>query len=351
MEVLDIGGLDGTRFSAAHELRMAIDRRLDPAQRPTTREELRLEATVDRTDNARHDRVVAFDDPDPVDDPDTVVAPDDRAVALGHLELGHDTANPGFCSAEIDVADGRIDAGHAVLAELLDRAEADGRTSLLGWGPHNAEQTAFWTGLGATERYTERVSDLDLAAVDEGLMQRWIDARTERAGDIRMVHWNGACPPEHLNAFVVARNAINDAPLGDIEIHDEVFTAESTSREFEAFEAVGWEIQALLALDPSGEAAALTTVCINGHRPEASWQGDTAVLDHQRRRGIGRWIKAEMWRRLRANRPDITHLRTGNAESNDAMLAINVAMGYEPVHVMAGWQAEIRTIRASLAET
>ncbi len=335
MEVLDIGGLDGTRFSAAHELRVEIDRRLDPEQRPTTPEELRLEATVDRSNNSRHDRVAAFDD---------------DAVALGHLELSRDTANPGFCGAEIDVAGERTDAGHAVLAELLDRAEADGRTSLLGWGPHNAEQAAFWTGLGATERYTECVSDLDLAAVDDGLMQRWIDARTERANDVRLVHWTGPCPPEHLDAFVVARNAMNDAPLGDIEIHDEVFTADSTRREFEAFEAVGWEIRAMLALDPSGEAAALTTVCINGHRPEASWQGDTAVLEHQRRRGIGRWIKAEMWRLLRDDRPDITHLRTGNAESNDAMLAINVAMGYEPVHVMAGWQAGIETIRAGLAK-
>ena len=142
---------------------------------------------------------------------------------------------------------------------------------------------------------------------------------------------------------------MNDAPLGAIDIDDEVFTAESTRREFEAFEAVGWELRALLAVDPAGAAAALTTVCINGHRPEASWQGDTAVLRHHRRRGIGRWIKAEMWQRLRGDRPDITHLRTGNAENNAAMLAINVAMGYEPVHVMAGWQAGIATLRAGLA--
>ena len=56
-----------------------------------------------------------------------------------------------------------------------------------------------------------------------------------------------------------------------------------------------------------------------------------------------------MWRRLRENHPELTRLRTGNADSNDGMLAINVAMGYRPAHESAGWQADVATLRAGLA--
>jgi hypothetical protein len=56
-----------------------------------------------------------------------------------------------------------------------------------------------------------------------------------------------------------------------------------------------------------------------------------------------------MYFHLRESIPEVTRLRTGNAESNDPMLAINVAMGYRPAHASAGWQADISTLRAGLA--
>jgi mycothiol synthase len=105
----------------------------------------------------------------------------------------------------------------------------------------------------------------------------------------------------------------------------------------------------LFAVDPDGGPVGHTTVHVNPRRPEASWQWDTVVLDRHRRRGIGRWLKAEMWRWLREAEPEVTRLRTGNAESNDAMLAINVAMGFREAAVYGAWQAPISTYRAVLS--
>ena len=110
----------------------------------------------------------------------------------------------------------------------------------------------------------------------------------------------------------------------------------------------GQDFRVVLAVTASGEPAGCTVVMVNQHRPEYSWQWNTVVLPAFRRRGIGRWIKAEMWRQLREAEPRVKILRTGNAESNSGMLAINNAMGFRPSHLMGGWQADIDVIEAGL---
>lgn len=114
----------------------------------------------------------------------------------------------------------------------------------------------------------------------------------------------------------------------------------------------GWprlRVMTMLAVDLDGRAAAHTRVHVNPTRPTASYQWDTAVADRHRGRGIGKWIKAAMWRWLREAEPAATRLTTGNAPSNDAMLAINVAMGYEPLVEYGAWQAPTDEMRATLS--
>ena len=96
----------------------------------------------------------------------------------------------------------------------------------------------------------------------------------------------------------------------------------------------------ILALGP--DPAGATEVFVNRHRPECSWQWSTVVLAPHRGRGIAKRLKAEMWQWLRNDEPQVTGLRTGNAHSNAAMLAINDEMGFRPVHPMGTWQAPRR---------
>ena len=56
----------------------------------------------------------------------------------------------------------------------------------------------------------------------------------------------------------------------------------------------------------------------------------TVVLASHRGQGIAKRLKAEMWRWLRDDEPQVTGLRTGNAHSNAAMLAINDEMASAP---------------------
>ncbi|MDE0162782.1 MAG: hypothetical protein OXL98_13715 [Acidimicrobiaceae bacterium] len=331
MRIVDARQLDPDGFAAALELQQRIDRERDPGLPVTPAAELRATFDDDATDHCRHQRVVAFTD-------------SNTAAAIGHVELNTDAANAAVAGVEITPSDDRTAA--AVLAELLRLARADGRTSIIAWGDHTPAADAFWTGLGAELRYTEQESRLDLAAVDPELMAQWIAAGP---ADLELVHWARHCPEDRIDALVATANAMNDAPTDDLEIADTVVDAAMARAEIEARAARGLEYHGVLAVTADGEAAGATDVFVNRHRPAASWQWSTVVMPAHRGRGIGRWMKAAMWQRLRRTEPEVTALQTGNAASNAHMLAINSEMGFVPTHLTGCWQADLEVLRTSLA--
>ena len=329
MQLLDARELEQTQFEAVLELQQRLDRARDLGLPFTPADELRATFDDNASDNARHERIVAFDD--------------GQAVAIGHVELTRDLANATLAMVEITPT--HIDASMSLLSELLKLARADGRTSVIAFGDSTPEADAFWTGLGAELRFTEQESDLDMASVDAELMRRWIDAAPD---DINLVHWTGRCPDEHIDALVVTANAMNDAPTDDLEIEDVSFDTATLRTDFDARDACGIDYLGILAIGADGSAAGATEVFVNRFRPAFAWQWNTVVLTAHRGRGIGRWMKAAMWQRLRADAPEVATLRTGNAESNAAMLAINTEMGFRPSHLMGCWQADLATLESGI---
>ena len=330
MRIVDARTRSSQDLAAALALQQELDLERDPGLPVTPSAELRARFEDDATDYARHRRLVAFDG--------------SAAAAIGHLELPADPNNLGLAQLEITPADDEVTAG--VLAELLSLARAGGRTSVVAWGDYTPERHDFWTGLGAELRYTEQESSLDMASVDPQLMARWIEAGP---ADLELVHWARRCPEEWIDAVVATANAMKDAPTDDLEMADTVVDAAMVRAEIEARAALGLEYQGVLAVTPDGEAAGTTEVFINRHRPEASWQWSTVVLPAHRGRRIGRWLKATMWRRLRATEPGVTGLHTGNAASNAHMLAINTEMGFKPTHLMGCWQADLEVLQAAIS--
>ncbi len=330
MRIVDARELGGADFAAALALQQQVDRDRDPDLPVTPAAELRAVFDDDATDHCRHQRVVALAGAE--------------AAAIGHVELNTDAANANLAGVEITPAPDEVSA--TVLAELLGRARADGRSSIIAWGDHTPAADAFWTGLGAELRYTEQESRLDMASVDAGLMAEWIEAKPD---DLELVHWARRCPAEQLDALVATANAMNDAPTDDLELADTIVDRAMVLAEIEARAARGLEYRGVLAVTADGEAAGSTEVFVNRHRPAVSWQWSTVVLPAHRGRRIGRWLKAAMWQRLRSTDPEVTGLQTGNAASNAHMLAINTEMGFLPTHLMGCWQAPAESLDAALS--
>jgi RimJ/RimL family protein N-acetyltransferase len=93
--------------------------------------------------------------------------------------------------------------------------------------------------------------------------------------------------------------------------------------------------------DPSAGCVGGTEVDFEPWEPSTALQQNTGIDPAHRGRGLAKWAKATVLERLRAERPDVRRVRTGNAFSNAPMLAINDALGFRVISAQTEWQASV----------
>ena len=170
-----------------------------------------------------------------------------------------------------------------------------------------------------------------IATIDRAELERWVADGPVRAPGYQIVDWDGATPDEHVVAFADLYHVMNDAPLDDLETNDSTFTPEQL-REWEAFVfARESQVWTLVAQASDGTLAGFHNVNWKPYRPATLNVEDTGVRPEHRGHALGKWLKAAMTLRILDERPSVVDIRTGNADSNDAMLGINRAMGYAPL--------------------
>ncbi len=185
--------------------------------------------------------------------------------------------------------------------------------------------------LGLKPAYNERVSQLRTAEVDRDMLSGWIERASERAAEYELMWLGSPIPDEHMARFLAITEVMNTAPMEDFD-EDEFHWTEDELRDKAALEkAIGREILTLVAVHrPTGDFAGYTMLAYQSLHPEMAHQWDTGVDPSHQNRGLGRWLKAAMMERVLDDFPDVAVVETENAESNDPMLKINVAMGFRP---------------------
>lgn len=227
----------------------------------------------------------------------------------------------------------------AVVTTLLDR----GRRLLLGYSCAGGAGDGFAAAMDVEQTQLARVSRLDLDRV------RWDEVTAAAAGPpgYRLVAYTGPCPDELIDSYARAKNAMNDAPTDGADVAEHVYTADRL-RIDEAASAKFGELRVVLAVaGDTGAVAGFTEVLLPTGETSGS-QGDTAVVPEHRGRGLGLWVKADMLVRLRAERPDVTTLLTGNSSTNAHMLRINDRLGYRPWTELHSWQADAAALGGRL---
>jgi GNAT superfamily N-acetyltransferase len=89
--------------------------------------------------------------------------------------------------------------------------------------------------------------------------------------------------------------------------------------------------------DGTGELVGISEIYLPAERPWIVFQGDTGVDPAHRGHGLGAWMKAVNHLRLRDEHPEVEIVQTWNASSNEPMLRINRALGFEPVQRFQAW--------------
>ena len=321
----------GPLFQGAYAVHQAVEREIDPDGDPDT--EAMFRKTLSGSNTFEQRVFVRLDGHD-------VVAL--LNVSLHHLEANNDKAE---ILLEIHPDHRRQGHGRALVAAARALCADVGRTSMVAFGPDSDASALFWESCGMEKKLVERESRLWLANTDEHLMQSWIDQRAERAASYVIHDVTGVVPHHLLEAAVHCMNAMNDAPLDELDWDPDSWTQESFLDLEAHIASMGRERWTSIVVDSEGNAAGMTNISLQLGKPRFAYQSNTSVIAEHRNRGIGRWLKAHMFQRLRTHAPEVEAINTDNAESNEPMLAINVAMGFEPHSAWGAWQAPTSALR------
>lgn len=282
-------------------------------------------------------------------------AHDDAGRLIGgagtSIDPEHDD-NPDMLQVNVHVAADcrRQGIGTALLAELVALAQSLGRRRLLV-STYEAIPAgeAMATSVGAQAKLREHINHLPIAAVDRQLMECWVAEGPQRAPGYELISFDGAAPDEHIEGVVSQVLVLNTAPRDDLEMNDFTLTADMVREHDAQALAAGNEQWALLARHvESGEYAGMHDMTWHPDNPEVCWVGLTGVDPAHRGHALGKWLKAAMTLRVLDERPQVTDIRTGNADSNDAMLGINRQMGYRPLVAATAWELPVDVARAWL---
>lgn len=271
-----------------------------------------------------------------------------RIAALASVDYINMEENKhlGQCNVRVLPRRRRQGLGLGLMQQIAQDALANGRRLLVfptsDRIPAGAE---FARRLGAQEALTMHVNQLDLTKLNPGLLHEWIEHASERAQGFELKLWEGPYPEEILPAMAQIKQAMNQAPTGELEVEDVHYTPDILRQiDQSLFGSGGQRWTFYVRETATGSLAGYTELSWQAGKPTIAQQGETAVLEAYRNRGLGRWLKAAMLGKVRRDRPETRYVRTSNAYTNAPMLKINTALGFEHYTATSLWQVEAEKV-------
>lgn len=277
--------------------------------------------------------------------PVTAVVRDRRGRVTGFLEVWlpyWDNTHLGLVEVTVDPVIRRKGLGRQLFEAGVERCRADGRTLVIAQCFDQPAGVAFAKEMGL-DRASESVQrQQDVATLDWARLDREYATAAPLAGGYELLRLAGPTPPDLMADVVTMTGAINDAPVDDLEIEDEVFSPERIRGFEEGQIARGRRIYRVVARErDTGCLAGHTIVGVDGERPWQGFQCDTSVLRAHRGHRLGLLLKIEMLRWLGEEEPQLRTVDTSNAASNAHMIHVNEVLGYQVVGKVIEWQRHI----------
>jgi GNAT superfamily N-acetyltransferase len=216
----------------------------------------------------------------------------------------------------------RCGIGSALLATAVERARALGVEML--YAHHTTSGGAAFaarSGFDDGQRIVRSLLDLKAAELPE---PRVPDGWT-------LVTWLQRVPDEHLDAFVRARAAMDDAPDPD-EMDFPSMTAEKVRESEESLARREREMRVTVALRADGEVGSFTELRVS-RGSTLGFTDDTGTAREYRSLGLAKAVKARSLRSLRSDHPEVELVTTSNAEENIVMRHVNESLGFVPASV------------------
>jgi GNAT superfamily N-acetyltransferase len=228
--------------------------------------------------------------------------------------------------------------GRELLRHEGGRAAANGRTRFGAETTTGAAGDAFAQAVGARLDLEDVRRIQYLREIPPGLVASLRASAEKAAAGYSLVSWAGPTPDEYCGHLAEVFNAFNDAPHGQNE-EPERWDAKRIRERTGIFERAGLLRSHNVAAfcDATGEMAGFSAVIIDPEAPQWGFQQLTAVIKSHRGHRLGLLTKTAMLELLASAEPQIEWIATGNAATNEHMIAVNEQLGYKVVE--PGWRS------------
>jgi GNAT superfamily N-acetyltransferase len=226
--------------------------------------------------------------------------------------------------------------GRELLRHAGGRATVHGRTRFGAVATVGSDGDAFAQAAGARLDLAEVRRIQYLREIPPGTIASLRAPAEKAAAGYSLVSWDGPVPDEYCGPLAEVFNAFNDAPHGENE-EPEFWDADRVR------ERTGCPVRAGLlrshnvaaVADSTGEMVAYSEVMVDPEVPQWGHQQLTAVVRTHRGHRLGLLVKTAMLDLLASAEPQLDWISTGNAASNEHMIAVNDQLGYRVVE--PGW--------------
>jgi len=253
------------------------------------------------------------------------------------------------CYVYVRPTERRQGAGWQLARAVINEARSEGRSRLV-WTTYDSAPAGeeLARRLGGRIARVNRNSELRINQIDWQMVGSWIHDGPGRAPGYSLEFWEGPFPPDRLEDAARFHHIMNTAPRDELEVGDTVLAPEQVADIDRHLVEAGRQRWTCFVRNPAGSCVGGTEMTFESWEPTVGFQQNTAIDPDHRGHGLAKWAKAAMLARIRSERPDVGLIRTGNAYSNEPMLAINTALGFQIVEVRTEWQGDVGSLQRQL---
>jgi GNAT superfamily N-acetyltransferase len=326
VEITPLDPHDDAALAAYHAAYHAADVFERPHAAPWQLVEMRADLTKPRTGEAFHPWVGTEDGVVVATGMLVLPLKDNRDLSIVRVWVPPQHRRRGFGSTMLEhlVEEAGLADRHQLVAEVHVPYDApeDGRG-------HPDADFAYARGWSFDMCDIVRVLPLPL---EDGLLGRLGAEAAPYHQDYELRQFHGRVPDDLVEAFgELVGSLMVEAPSGEVALEHEVLDVERIRADEAVMEAAGRVKYTTVALDGDGTPVAYTELVVPHHDPGAIFQWGTLVAPAHRGHRLGMATKVANLRWVLAEAPERDRVYTMNAEVNDAMIGINVALGFRAV--------------------